>query len=381
MSTCKALVLESFDKPITIRSLPTPTVVLGSVLVSPIYAGIQSYLRAIFTGALPYPLTLPQTPGPSAIARVEAVGPDATNVKPGDIVWVDPTISARDNPDAQILLGLNAGITPGSRKLMAEGWRNGCFAEKALVPLENVFVLPTRLFESKNFGGMGYRFQELATLAFVLVPYGGLESAGVGAGTTVIVAPATGKFSGGAVLAALAMGAKVVAAGRNEEALKRLYNFPGAEDRLSTVRLEQDVEKDTQSLMAATGGAGAHVFIDLSPGAVSGPSTATHITAGITCLRRNGEAILMGGVTSDISLPYRLIMFKNITVRGRFMYEHEQIKRFIRMIENGNLVLGKRVGLTAKAVFRLEDVERALVEAEGATGWGGDVLFAPNGVE
>lgn len=380
MSTYKALVLEALDKPVALKQLPTPPVTPGSVLVQPLYAGFKSYLRALFTGKAPFPLSLPLTPGTSCVARVEAVGPDATAIKAGDIVWVDGTITARDDPDTQILLALHGGATPASRQLMTGVWRNGAFAEKLLAPLENCFVLAPSLFQPKAAGGLGLSYQELANLSTVLVPYGGLESAHVSAGTTLIVAPATGKFSGGAVLVALAMGAKVIAAGRNAEGLKKLERFPGAEQRLKTVQLASDVEKDTAALMAATGGRGAHVYIDFSPTAASGPTAASHITSCMRVLKRGGQAVLAGGVMSNIEINYGLLVFKNITVMGNFMYERKQIEKLLRMIENGNLLFGKQVGMTGNGVYGLEDkLEEVLDMAEKGTGWGGDVLLAPNG--
>jgi threonine dehydrogenase-like Zn-dependent dehydrogenase len=240
-------------------------------------------------------------------------------------------------------------------------------------------VLAPSLFQPKAANGLGYSYQDLASLSTVLVAYGGLESAHVTADTTVIVAPATGKFSGGAVLAALAMGTKVIAAGRNVEGLKKLERFPGAEQRLKTVQLASDVEKDTAALMAATGGKGAHVYIDFSPPAASGPTTASHITSCMLALKRGGQAVLMGGVTSNIEINYSLLMFKNITVRGNFMYERKQIEKLLRMLENGNLLIGEQVGMTVERVYGLEDVEEALDMAEKGTGWGGEVLLAPNG--
>jgi len=256
---------------------------------------------------------------------------------------------------------------------MRDVWRDGCFAEHVAVPLENCFVLPGELFE----GGRGHAVRDMAALSFLLVGYAGLEEAGVGAGTTVIVAPATGKYSGGAVLVALAMGAKVVAASRSAEKLKLLEQFPGAVERLFTVELKGSVDADAAALLAATGGKGAHVFMDVSPPAASGPDTPTHFTAALRALRRNARVVLSGGIQSDISFNYIEAMIRNLTVKGKFMYEREHVQRMIEMIENGNLVLGERAGLTVKGVFGLRDFEKAL-EVEGTSEWWGeDVLLAP----
>ncbi|KAF2652765.1 GroES-like protein [Lophiostoma macrostomum CBS 122681] len=377
MSTYKALVLESFEKPIALKSLPVPQVAPGSALVSPIYSGVQPYIRTVFAGKL-YPITLPLTPGTQCIARVDAVGPDAVTTKPGDIVWVDSTITARDNPDEQILLAFFGGTSPAAMKLMEGVWRNGCYAEKTLVPLENSYVLPERLFKSKEEGGLGYNFKDLVNLNHSLVPYGGLEAAGVGAGSTVIVSPATGLFSGGAVLVALAMGAKVIAASRSQEKMESLHTFPGAKERLTTVALSGDAEKDTASLLAASGGEGAHVYLDLLPPAASGNSTPSSFTSCLRALKKGGEAVLMGGVQSDIQFPYGLVLLNNLTVRGQFMYSPEQLKRYIKLIENGNLVLGRKSGFENPSSYSLNDVEDALNAVE-RSGPGNHVVLAPNG--
>jgi NADPH:quinone reductase-like Zn-dependent oxidoreductase len=54
------------------------------------------------------------------------------------------------------------------------------------------------------------------------VPYGGLRDIDLKPGETIIIAPAAGSFGGAAVKLALAMGALVIAVGRNPEALKKL---------------------------------------------------------------------------------------------------------------------------------------------------------------
>jgi D-arabinose 1-dehydrogenase-like Zn-dependent alcohol dehydrogenase len=270
-----------------------------------------------------------------------------------------------------MLLGLHGGLTKGSLKLMEESWRDGCYAQVVQAPLENCYPLDESLLKK-------YSVMELASLSAVLVPYGGLDDAGVGAGKTVIVAPATGKFSGGAVLVALAMGANVVAAGRNKEGLEKLKEFPGAKERLTTVQLVSDVQKDTAALLEATGGQGAHVYMDLSPPAAGYNGTPTHITASLMALKGNGIAIFAGGIQSGVELPYGLMVFKNLTVKGKFMYKHAQAKQLINMVEFGNLKIGQASGMTVAGSFKLEEIEEALDLASERPGWGEDVVLVPN---
>ncbi|OCK84337.1 isopropanol dehydrogenase [Lepidopterella palustris CBS 459.81] len=374
MATHKALVLSSFDKPISLETVPTPTATPGSAILRVLAAGLPAYARDIFTGKLPYVLTLPQVLGPSCVARVIEVGPDAIVLKPGQLVFVDPTIAARDDSDCNFLLGLHGGVTEESQRLMRESWRDGCYAEIVKAPLENCYILD----EEVLIGKLGYKIHDLANLSCVLVPFGGLEEAGVGAGKTVIVAPATGKFSGGAVLAALAMGAKVIAAGRNEQGLEKLKTFPGAAERLLTVKLVSDAVKDTAALLAATGGKGAQAYIDFSPPAAGAHGTPTHITACLNTLKRGGIAMFMGGIYSNVEVNYIGLMMRNITIKAKFMYERAQAKTLIKMIEFGNLRIGEGSGMTIGGTFGLEEIEKALDLAEKGKGWGGDVFVVPN---
>ena len=250
MATHKAVVLSALDKPVSIESVPTPAAELGSAIVRVLAAKLQSYTREIFNGTRPYVLSLPLVPGPSCIGRIVSTGPDATALKPGQLVFCDPTITARDDADCNFQLGMHGGLSEGSRKLMDGPWRHGTYAEVAKLPLENCFPLDEERLCGAKPDGLGYKIEELLAISTGLVPFGGLEEAGVGAGTTVIVAPATGKFSGAAVLVALAMGAKVIAVGRNANGLEKLKQFPGAE-RLTTVQLVSDAQKDTGALLAA----------------------------------------------------------------------------------------------------------------------------------
>ncbi|KAF2502257.1 GroES-like protein [Lophium mytilinum] len=371
MPTHKALLLSSLTTPISLQTLPTPSPTPGSATLRVLAAGLQSYTRAIFTGALPYPLALPQVPGASCIARVLEPGPDATALLPGQLVWVDATITARDDRDCSFLLGLHGGVSAGSQKLMRESWRDGCYAQVVCAPLENCYALDEALLAR-------YSVEELAGLSTLLVPFGGLEEAGVGAGVTVVVAPATGKFSGGAVVVALAMGARVVAAGRSPEGLERLKGFPGAGERLRTVRLVGDVEEDAAALLRATGGKGAQVYMDLSPPAAGKDGSPTHVAACLRVLKRGGTALFMGGIQGVVEVPYGLMMFKNLTVKGKFMYERAQAERLIKMVEFGSLKMGEASGMTVAGTFGLEDIEEALDLASQRTGWGGDVVLVPN---
>ena len=95
----------------------------------------------VFSGERKYLLELPVVPGPGAIGRVRAIGPDATHLAAGDWVYCDPTVRSRDNafsPDIT-LQGLSAGGEGGLR--LQRYFRDGAWAEQIRVPTENAIPI------------------------------------------------------------------------------------------------------------------------------------------------------------------------------------------------------------------------------------------------
>ncbi|KAF2084625.1 isopropanol dehydrogenase [Saccharata proteae CBS 121410] len=372
----------SAPRSITLANLPTPPSPPphGTVLISPLAAPLSANSRKIWTGATKYPLFPPLVPGGNCVARVLAVPADAVTLKPGMLVFFDCTVRGRDDPDAATtLVGIHAGAGEKSLKLGREVWRNGTMAEVASVPVENVHVLDEEKLCGQD--GLGYEIADLAKLGQCVTAYGGLGDAGVGPGDTVVVAPATGAFGGAAVNMALGMGCRVVAAGRSGEKLKRLEDgFKNP--MLRTVKLVSEIEKDTAALMEAVGPKGAECYIDWMPTSASSTlksgETPAHIKPCISAVRPRGTVSVMGGIMGDVMLPYGQIMFKNLTVRGTLMYTRPQVVQTIKMLENGNLKLGKGAGVAAARKFPLEDIEGALDavdETEG--GWNKNAVLTP----
>lgn len=188
------------------------------------------------------------------------------------------------------------------------------------------------------------------------------------AGETVIIAPATGSFGGAAVLVALAMGARVIAMGRNLEALKKVA---ARSDRVEIVPTTGDVQTDAEALRKF---GLADAFFDISP-----PEAAksTHIKSAILALRHSGRASLMGGIGGDISLPYAVIMHRNLQLRGKWMYERKDIAALVTMIKVGVLRLGESAGVKVAGKFALEEWDSAFTAAAENPEMGMQILIAP----
>lgn len=120
-------------------------------------------------------------------------------------------------------------------------WRDATYAEFAKVPLENCYPLD----EERLLKGLGYSLDDLAYMLRQMVPMGGLVELDVKPGEKVIIAPATGAFGGAAVEVAVAMGATVIAAARNVEALQGIAKIS---DRVRIVQMKGEVGADAQAL-------------------------------------------------------------------------------------------------------------------------------------
>ena len=183
--------------------------------------------------------------------------------------------------------GYFGGQTIQEQKLSSGYWRDGCFAEYARFPAENVHPL-NEIWLERN----GVKPYQMCELASIMPAVGITNAIGITAGETVLVLPATGFFSSSVVVTVLALGAVVVAGSRSKEKLDALVkHFGDDENRITTVVLTGDMRIDAAALRAATpGGRGADAYVDYSPPVAAGT---THIEAGLLALKRYGRYVLI----------------------------------------------------------------------------------------
>ncbi|CAH0028228.1 unnamed protein product [Clonostachys rhizophaga] len=366
----QALVLSEIGAPLTVQTLPVPRATPGSVVVRILAASVRANSPEVYRDPQSgHPLPLPLVPGFVAIGRVAETGSDATVLKRDQLVLFDPYILARDSQDAKYISGLMMGFDEVSAKF-SEEWRHSTYAQYAKLPLENCHALnEERLFGAPENGGLGYTLEDLTHLFSMFIPFGGLADIDVKAGDVVIVAPATGRYGSAAVHLALAMGARVIAIGRNTAVLATLESIS---QRVSTVALTGDVERDTASIRSAASG-GADAFWDMSPPAAG---NSTHFRASLNALRQGARVSLVGKVLSGVSFSYLDIIGKALSIKGTWMCTRDQATRLIRMVETGTLPLGERAGMGPVRSFKLEDAEGAL-DAADASREPGEVVITP----
>ena len=367
--THRALVLTSTSSPPEVKIIPTPQPGPGSVVVRMLACNVISYIRDVYDHVRPstrkYPFPTPLVIGTSGLARVASIGPDTTAFTPGQLVFVDSFIRARDDPTSAFLLGIHEGHTEGSNILMRGEWRDATYAEYAKIPLENCYALN----EKRLFGELEYGPEHLSDLSRCCVPYGGLSDIGLKSGETIIVAPATGPFGGAAVEVALAMGARVIAMGRNVEVLKGIQaSHPG---RVEIVQMTGDMAGDLEALKKF---GAIDAYFDISPPAAEG---STHFKSCILALRHGGRVSLMGGIPGDVAIPHRAVMHRDLMLKGKWMYDRQQVLGLIKMIETGILKLDKGKGQRLVEKFALEDWNKAFTAAADNSGKGTKAVIVP----
>ncbi|HEY6648106.1 MAG TPA: alcohol dehydrogenase catalytic domain-containing protein [Mycobacterium sp.] len=359
----KAAVLEAFGKPLAIDEVPDPKIGTGEVLVDVLATCVLPYTAEIFSGEREYPLEPPVISGVGAIGRVAAVGPDATRLRTGDLVWCDSTVRSRDDALApDITLQGWTFRSEGGRRL-SHHFHDGPFAEQMIVPTEN--AVPLGDVDIKD-------VPHWTAIGILLVPYGGLLAAGLEAGETLLVSGATGNFGSAGVAVGLAMGAStVICPGRNEAVLADLKSRFG--DRIRTVRLTGDIDSDRAAMQAASPDP-IDVVLDLLP--PNAPPTA--VRAAALTVREYGRVVLMGGVGilggDDLGLPYPWLMLNSVTVRGQWMYPRTAVPHMIRLIRSGVLDIDRDQVTT----FALDDANEAVAHAAAHPGPFDRTVLVPN---
>jgi alcohol dehydrogenase len=315
----RAWQLDRLGGTLKLTDVPVPDARPGTVVVRLEATTLMSYLDAYVAGKLPFytPPPQPYTIGSNGIFTIHAVGRDVWHLRPGQRVVVSPHLVAQEHvaTPTQILLGTTSlGGEPG----VIRDFPDGVLADYAVVPkqlvtpVDDIALAPTQLAAANRF----------------IVPYGGWLRARLAAGETALVTGATGAYGSAAVVLALALGAgRVIAAGRDPEALTRI-----ARDRVVTVRLTGDRAADTKALRAA---GPADAGLDLV-GTATDPNATL---AGLHALRRGGRYVLMGSATCPIPIDYMQLLVNDWELSGQFMYPADGYRRLFGLVRAGLLDL------------------------------------------
>jgi alcohol dehydrogenase len=278
-------------------------------------------------------------------------------LKPGQLVFVDKTIHARDNPNIVILQGFFKTPVPGVEKLESK-WGNGALAEKVLVPIECVYPIPESLLER-------YTPAQLTNLNTLSIAIGGLVEGGFEPGVPVMIHPATGHFGSAAVVGAVAMGASAVyAVGRKRDVLEQYVKKLGN-------RVKPVVIKGDDSDKEVYGRIKVNQIQNWNPP----KAPMDGLTHAISSLKHGGTLMLSGGNGGNVSIPYMQMVAMNLTVKGNLMFAPSIISKVCGLIESGLLDLS----VFEVKSFKLDQIHDALdyAESDGNRSWLYEVVFEP----
>ncbi|MFN3805042.1 MAG: zinc-binding dehydrogenase [Pyrobaculum sp.] len=350
----RAAVLHGYNTPLKIEEVDIQKPKGGEVLLRIKTAGVCHSDLYVLEGATPVPP--PLVPGHEAVAVVEEVGPNVEGVAPGDVVvssFVWPCGKCRNCARGlENLCEKFAEVRPkgvlldGTTRLSLNGapvrvFLGGVWAEYAVVPATAVAKLPKSLANRPEMAMLG---------CAILTAYGAVvNSASTSPGDTVVVI-GTGGVGLAAVQVARALGARVVAVGRNPEKLK-LARELGAE--VVNTR-EGDPVTAVRNL---TGGRGGDVVIE----AVGSEET---VDMAVEMAATGGRVVLVGLMAVGRRAPVHVarVVRGGISLVGSYgARPRVDLPKVISMVERGLL----RPELLARDIYKLEEVNQAVEALRG----------------
>lgn len=310
----KAVLVREFGAPETLRveDIPVPVQRAGEVLIDVYAAGVNFPDMLVMAGRYQILPQRPFVPGKECAGVVRAVGGAVTTVQPGDrvLAWME----------------------------------HGAFAEVAVAPQANCFVLPA---------AMSYAEAACFGLVYQTAHFALVTRAAVRAGEVVLVTGATGGVGLAAVQLGKALGATVIAAVSTAEkaAIAKQHGADATVDA-SAPDLRDSLREQVRG---ATGGRGADVVIDQVGGDV--------FDAALRALAWSGRLVVVGfagGRIPEVKANYLLV--KNIAVLGLQIsdYRDQQPEAMRRvMAELFALYARGRLRPLVSEVFPLAEFARA----------------------
>ena len=259
----KAIRVEQFGGPDVMRwqDMPNLQPAAGQVLVRIEAAGVnpvETYVRA---GTYPRLPQLPYTPGSDGAGIIETVGADVTDLKPGDRVYINGSVS-------------------------------GTYAEYALCEQAQVFPLAE-----------GLSFAQGAAIG---VPYGTAWRAlftrgNAKAGETVLIHGATGGVGIAAVQIAVNAGLTVIGTA-GSEAGEKLVREQGAQHVLT-----HEQGNDPARIKALTDGKGVNLILEMLAN--------VNLNQDFTVCAPKGRVVIIGS-RGKVEIDPRLTMTTELDIRG-----------------------------------------------------------------
>lgn len=308
----RAVVFDRFGGPdvLEAREVPEPAMRADEALVEVKACGINHldlWVRAGLPGLEP---EMPHILGNDVAGVVVRAGEAVRNVRPGDRVVVNPTLSCGACPACA------AGDDHLCRDYDVLGRRrNGGYAERVAVPAANCLPAPPNL-----------SWEEAAAvpLVFLTAWHMLVTRARVRPGETVLVIGAGSGVGSAAIQVAKLHGARVIATAGTAARLERARAL-GADEVVN--HATEDVGRAARAL---TGRRGVDVVFEHVGGRV--------FEQGVAALARDGRLVTCGAtIGGKVALDLNVLFGRHLTLMGSWMGRRSDLERALRFIADGRL--------------------------------------------
>lgn len=328
----RAAQLHQVGAPLVVDEVDVPVPGDDDILVRVRSCGVVPNLANVLTiwpEVLPnYPLPpLPAIFGLDPAGEIVRIGKNVTDLNVGDRIYVNPIrvcntcrhcANAEYAACAYFTFGGYFGFSPRSKKIF-ERYPSGGFAEYMCAPAYAAVKISDTM-----------SFDQAARLGYVGTAYAGLRRAKVGPDTTVLISGVSGTLGLGAVISALALGAKrILGVARNRELLEQVK-------RIAPHRIDVHSTEDGPIdgwVRAHVGEEGVDVAIDCLP--TGAPYQ--QFLAGLNLVRRGGAMALVGGVIDEVPIRISDLMTKGIALIGSTWFNPREAREMVALAGNGVL--------------------------------------------
>ena len=316
------------------RAVPEPGP--GQVRVKVAAIGLNHLDTWVRRGVPGHTFPLPLIMSSDASGVVDAVGSGVASVREGDPIVVLPGVSCGACEPCQ------SGVDQLCRDYHILGEScDGTAAEFVCLPVANVAPRPANLSEV-----------EAASIALVFQTAWNMlvRRAELRAGETVLVHAGLSGVGSAAVQVARALGAQVIATAGGQTKCDRVAAL-GAHHVI-----DYQATDFTKEVRALTGKQGVHVVFEHVGAATFAGS--------LKCLARGGRVVTCGATTGgNVEISLHAVFFKSLSILGSTMGSKGDLRRILRMFEQGSLrpVLDRALPMTAVGeAHRLLEERQAL---------------------
>jgi len=306
--TMKAVVVEKFSAPLSIREVPVPEPGPGEALMEVVASGVCHTDLHAADGDWPIKPKLPFTPGHEGTGVVVALGSGVTRLKEGDRVGLAWLYSACGH--CQFCL---SGWETLCLQQKNSGYSvNGSFAQYALAKADYLGLIPGEL-----------SFVDAAPILCAgLTSYKGLKEADLQAGEWVVISGGAGGLGHVAIQYAKAMGLNVASVDLGAEKTA-LAERLGAD--ISIDATAQDPPAEIQKQIG-----GAHGVL------VTAVSTAAFKQA-MGMLRRGGTCVLVGLPPGEFPISIFDVVLNRYTIRGSIVGTRMDLEESLMFAADGKV--------------------------------------------